>query len=105
VLSPQFHLWLAPWSALALLARDRRDLVTGAAGVRRAVACLFLATFLVPVFYPSQAFATGLDLGRTIVLVIRNALLIYAAWRLSKAVVGFYRLDARRSPPNRGGST
>ena len=98
VLSPQFQLWLAPWSALALLARDRRDLVTGTAGVRRAVACLFLATFLVPGFYPSQAFATGLDLGRTIVLVVRNALLIYAAWGHSKAVVGFHRLDARRSP-------
>lgn len=98
VLSPQFHLWLAPWSALALLARDRRDLVTGTTGVRRAVACLFLATFLVPVFYPSQAFATGLDLGRTIVLVVRNALLIYAAWSLAKAVVGFHRPDARRRP-------
>ncbi len=91
VLSPQFHLWLAPWCALALLARGRRDLITGAPGVRRAVACLFFANYLVPVFYPSRTFTPGLDLGRTIVLVFRNALLIYAVWCLSKAVVAFYR--------------
>ena len=59
--------------------------------MRRAVSCLFLANFLVPVFYPSRTFTPGLDLGRTIVLVVRNALLIYAAWCLSKAVVAFYR--------------
>lgn len=91
VLSPQFHLWLAPWCALALVARDRRDLITGAPGVRRAVWCILLATFLVPIFYPSRTFTPGLDLGRTVVLVIRNLLLIYATWSLTKTIVAFYR--------------
>lgn len=98
VLSPQFHLWLAPWCALALLARGRRDLITGEPGVRRAIACLFFANYLVPVFYPSRTFTPGLDLGRTIVLVFRNALLIYAVWCLSKAVVAFYRRPSSRTP-------
>lgn len=96
VLSPQFHLWLAPWCALALVARDRRDLITGAPGVRRAVSCLLLATFLVPIFYPSRTFTPGLDLGRTVVLVVRNALLIYATWSLTKVVVAFYRPGVAR---------
>jgi hypothetical protein len=91
VLSPQFHLWLAPWCALALVARERRDNITGAPGVRRAVSCILLATFLVPIFYPSRTFTPGLDVGRTVVLVVRNLLLIYATWCLTKAVVTFYR--------------
>jgi len=98
VLSPQFHLWLAPWCALALLARSRRDLITGAPGVRRAVSCILLATFLVPIFYPSRTFTPGLDFGRTVVLVARNVLLIYATWCLTKAVLAFYRRPGSAPP-------
>jgi hypothetical protein len=78
VLSPQFHLWLAPLAALSLLARRWPD-----AGVDTgALWCIFFSTFLVPAFTPSPTFDTGLDLGRTLVLVFRNVLLLYATWRL-----------------------
>jgi uncharacterized membrane protein len=83
VLSPQFHLWLAPLAALSLLARRRPD-----AGVDTgALWCIFLSTFLVPAFFPSATFDSGLDLGRTLVLVLRNVLLLYATWRLLQTVV------------------
>jgi hypothetical protein len=83
VLSPQFHLWLAPLAALALLARRRPD-----AGVGTGAAwCIFSSTFLVPAFSPSPTFDSGLDLGRTLVMVFRNLLLLYAAWRLLRTAV------------------
>jgi hypothetical protein len=78
VLSPQFQLWLAPLAALSLLARRR----PGAGIDTGALWCIFISTFLVPVFFPHRTFATGLDLGRTLVLVVRNLLLLYATWRL-----------------------
>ena len=102
VLSPQFHLWLAPWCALALFARARPDLLAGTPGVRRAIACLLLANYVVPIFYPSRTFTPGLDLARTFVLVFRNALLIYSVWCLSRAILAFYRRPssgASASPP------
>jgi hypothetical protein len=98
VLSPQFHLWLAPWCALVLFARGRPDLLAGTPGVRRAIACLLFANYVVPVFYPSRTFSTGLDLPRTFVLVFRNALLVYSVWCLSKAIVAFYRRPDPAAP-------
>ena len=44
----------------------------------RAAWCIVAATLIVPVFYPSREYATGLGLWRTAVLVLRNGLLIYA---------------------------
>ena len=88
VLSPQFHLWLAPLAALSLLARRRPD-----AGINTgALWCIFFSTFLVPAFDPSPTFDSGLDLGRTLVLVFRNVLLLYATWSLAQTAV---RLPAR----------
>jgi hypothetical protein len=86
VFSPQFHLWLAPWWAAVLLSRDCRDLVAGDPRARRAVWLHFFATCLVPAFYPNRAYDTGLDLGRTLVLVLRNLVLVWAAWELARAV-------------------
>jgi hypothetical protein len=85
VLSPQFHLWLAPLAAIALMSR-RSEQSSGLAGVRLASGAIFLSTFLVPAFFPSPTFDSGLDLGRTLVLVLRNVLLLYATWMLFRAV-------------------
>ena len=86
VLSPQFHLWLAPLAALALFGRRDPAGIAGAASVRRALWCTLASGLLVPVFFPSRTFDTGLDLGRTIVLAIRNGLLVYALWSLWKGL-------------------
>ena len=83
VLSPQFHLWLAPLAALSLLARRRPDAGVGTG----ALWCIFFSTFLVPAFFPSPTFDSGLDLGRTLVLVFRNVLLLYATWSLLQTAV------------------
>jgi hypothetical protein len=83
VLSPQFHLWLAPLAALALLARRR----PGAGIGTGALWCIFLSAFLVPAFFPSRTFDSGLDLGRTLVLVLRNVLLLCATWGLVRTAL------------------
>jgi hypothetical protein len=83
VLSPQFHLWLAPLAALALFARRRPDAGVGTG----ALWCIFFSTFLVPAFFPSPTFDGGLDLGRTFVLVFRNVLLLCATWSLLRTAV------------------
>ena len=83
VLSPQFHLWLAPLAALALLGRHRPDAGVGTG----ALWCIFFSTFVVPAFFPSPTFDSGLDLGRTLVLVLRNLLLLYATWSLVRTAV------------------
>jgi hypothetical protein len=83
VLSPQFHLWLAPLAALALFARRWPDAGVGSS----ALWCIFVSTFLVPAFFPSPTFDSGLDLGRTLVLVLRNVLLLYATWSLVRTAV------------------
>lgn len=87
VLSPQFQLWLAPVAAIGLAGRRRVDLLTGTLDLRRAIACIFVSTFLVPAFFPSPTFDSGLDLGRTMVLLLRNVLLLYAAWSLARATL------------------
>jgi hypothetical protein len=81
VFSPQFHLWLIPFAALVL---ERRDTLPGAAV--RAAWVIFIATMIVPTFYPSREYTLGLGLWRTAVLVGRNSLLLYATVCLFRAV-------------------
>ena len=83
VLSPQFHLWLAPLAALALFARRGPDTRIGTG----ALWCIFVSTYLVPAFFPSPTFDSGLDLGRTLVLVFRNVLLLHATGSLVRTAV------------------
>ena len=55
--------------------------------MRRALWCIVLSGLLVPAFFPSPTFDTGLDLGRTLVLALRNGLLVYALWCLWKTAL------------------
>jgi hypothetical protein len=87
VLSPQYHLWLTPLAAIALLGRHDPSTIAGAPLVRRALGWLVVSGFLVPAFFPSRTFDTGLDLGRTLVLVARNGLLVYATTSLWRAML------------------
>jgi len=80
VFSPQFHLWLIPLAALVL---ERRDSLPRPAV--RAAWAIFVATMIVPTFYPSREYTLGLGLWRTVVLVMRNSLLLYAAVSLFQA--------------------
>ncbi len=81
VFSPQFHLWLVPLTALVL---EGRHGTIPRQGVRAAWV-VFLATMIVPTFYPTREYAEGLGLWRTGVLVLRNVLLLYATVCLWKA--------------------
>ncbi len=83
VLSPQFHLWLLPLAALVLSTSPRGPVIAGEPArvpreALRGAWCMVAATLIVPVFYPSRDYATGLGPWRTAVLVLRNGLLIYA---------------------------
>ena len=88
VLSPQFMLWLLPLAALVLFAPPGASAgpTTLPAPARRAARCIFVATLLVPAFYPSREYIDGLGLWRTAVLLLRNGLLIYATGCLWIAV-------------------
>ena len=81
VFSPQFHLWLIPLAALTL---EGRHAGVPPGGVRGAW-IVFAATIIVPTFYPTREYAEGLGLWRTGVLVLRNVMLLYAAFCLAKA--------------------
>ena len=83
VFSPQFHLWLIPLAALAL---EGRHASLPKIGVRGAWV-VFVATIIVPTFYPTREYAEGLGLWRTAVLVLRNVLLLYATLCLAKAAI------------------
>jgi len=68
VLSPQYMIWLLTLAALASL--------EGSLWVSCSIC---LATVLTPIFYPSSNYGVGITLMETLVLVIRNLILI-AAW-------------------------
>ena len=81
VFSPQFHLWLVPLAALALEGRHSNLPQIGTRGAW----VVFVATIIVPTFYPTREYAEGLGLWRTGVLVLRNVLLLYATVCLARA--------------------
>ena len=99
VFSPQFHLWLIPLAALALEGRH-----TLPPPARRAAWIVFAATMIVPAFYPSREYAVGLGLWRTIVLVIRNVLLLYATACLWKAALRMRETAAPSAITSRSGT-
>ena len=94
VFSPQFHLWLIPLAALVLEGR----LTTGSLPplAMRAAWVIFIATMIVPTFYPSREYALGLGLWRTGVVVLRNLMLLYATVCLWKASAEMRRGESSR---------
>ncbi len=79
VFSPQFHLWLIPLAALVL--EGRGSLPPSAV---RGAWLVFVATMIVPTFFPHKQFYRGLGPALTAVLVLRNVLLLYATICLLK---------------------
>lgn len=70
VLSPQYMIWILPLAALGSLDNEMPTMWL-----------ILLATALTPVFYPSADYYTGLNLFETIILLLRNLILL-AAWAL-----------------------
>jgi hypothetical protein len=68
VFSPQYLVWVLPLAALAATRRDIWILIA-----------ICLAVAVTPLFFPSKEYASGLSTAQTVVLVIRN-LLIVAVW-------------------------
>jgi len=84
VLSPQYMIWLLPLAALACLEGDPWPPLA-----------LGFATFLTPFFYPSPEYGSGLGLSQTLILVVRNLILI-AVWAL--LIFEGYRQAGRKEP-------
>jgi hypothetical protein len=68
VLSPQFMIWLLPLAALGSLEGNPLPMLA-----------IPLATVLTPIFFPCPEYISGLNLWETIILLLRNLVLI-AAW-------------------------
>jgi hypothetical protein len=91
VLSPQFHVWLIPVAALVL--EGRASLPPAAV---RAAWLTFVATMIVPTFFPHRQFGPGLGPLLTGVLVLRNGLLLYATVCLAQAAFAILSVSAPR---------
>ena len=94
VFSPQFHLWLIPLAALALEGR-----ATLSPSASRGAWLVFVATMIVPAFFPHKQFYRGLGGWLTAVLVLRNALLLYAMVCLWKAASGMRNSETDSKTP------
>jgi hypothetical protein len=70
VLSPQFMIWLLPLAALASLEGNPWPMFL-----------IPLATMITPIFFPCPEYGTGLNLWETVVLLLRNFMLI-ALWAM-----------------------
>jgi hypothetical protein len=68
VFSPQYMIWLLPLAVLVMMEDNSLPMLA-----------IPLATMLTPVIYPTNSYALGLDFFQTIVLIIRNLILI-AVW-------------------------
>ena len=71
ILSPQYMVWLAVVVAVAALGRWTRPLLF-----------ITLAAFITPIIFPGYQYSTGGSLVESLVLVIRNGLLVVAAVQL-----------------------
>ena len=99
VLSPQFHLWLIPLAALVL--EGRAVLPSPAV---RAAWLVFVATMIVPTFFPHRQFGQGLGPALTLVLVLRNLLLVYATISLCRAASARGKIAEPLNPTGSGNS-
>jgi uncharacterized membrane protein len=97
VLSPQFHLWLIPLAALML--EDRAALPSPAV---RAAWLVFVATMIVPTFFPHRQFGQGLGPALTVLLVLRNLLLVYATVSLFRAASAWGQAAEPSNPEESG---
>ena len=70
VLSPQFMIWLLPLAALGSLEGHPWPMLA-----------IPLATMLTPIFFPCPQYSTGLNLWETVILLLRNLMLI-AVWAM-----------------------
>jgi hypothetical protein len=100
VLSPQFHLWLVPLAALVL--EGRAALPSPAV---RAAWLVFVATMIVPTFFPHRQFGQGLGPALTVLLVLRNLLLVYATISLCRAASARGKIAEPLNPTGSGNST
>ena len=86
VFSPQFHLWLIPLAALVLEGRATLPPSAVTAGW-----LVFVATMIVPAFFPHRQFGQGLGPALILVLLLRNLLLVGATFLLIKAAFAMGR--------------
>jgi uncharacterized membrane protein len=96
VFSPQFHLWLIPLAALVLEGRGSTGDVPRLAV--RAACLVFVATIIVPTFYPHREYTSGLGLLRTGTLLLRNVLMLYATVCLWRAAAEIRTRSVRLQP-------
>lgn len=97
VLSPQFHLWLIPLAALVL--EGRAALPSPAV---RAAWLVFVATMIVPAFFPHRQFGQGLGPALTLVLLLRNVLLVYATISLFRVASAWGQVAEPSNPEGSG---
>ena len=86
VFSPQFHLWLIPLAALVLEGRAVLPPPAVNAGW-----LVFVATLIVPAFFPHRQFGQGLGPALILVLLLRNLLLVSATFLLIRAAFAMGR--------------
>ena len=86
VFSPQFHLWLIPLAALVL--EGRATLPPSAVNAGWLV---FVATMIVPAFFPHRQFGQGLGPALILLLLLRNLLLVCATCLLIRAAFAMGR--------------
>jgi hypothetical protein len=84
VLSPQFMIWLLPLAALGSLD-----------GNPSAMLAIPLATALTPIFFPCPEYSTGLNPWETIILLLRNLMLIGTWTMLTAEVISALRGKSR----------
>jgi len=78
VLSPQYMIWLLPLAALGILGGPKWPMIA-----------IAVCTAVIPVFYPSPQYGSGLNLFQTLVLLGRNVTLVVVWVAL---IIEFWRM-------------